>query len=125
MTSPSPDTLERDEPLTLREACELYPRCKFTISTLRAEASRGRLDIFRMGRRDYTTAAAMREMIRRCQDAARLRASTSTRDGDNGSSETERASSALAALNQTVVALKGGLPRISASNINRSAARRR
>ena len=127
MTSPSPDTLERekDEPLTLKEACALYPRCKFTVSTLRAESSRGRLDIFRMGRRDYTTAAAMREMIRRCQDAARLRASTSTENGDSGSSGTDRASSALAALSQTVVALKSGLPHISGSNTNRSAARRR
>jgi hypothetical protein len=38
--------LEDDEPITLAEACKLFPRAKLTVSTLRAEAGRGRLDIF-------------------------------------------------------------------------------
>lgn len=112
-----------DEPITLAEACEMFPRSRFTLSTLRTEASRGRLDIFRIGRRNYTTPAAMRAMVRKCQDAARHRASTSTQDESNGSSETERASSAQAALNQTVAALKAGLPRISGKSTRRSVAR--
>lgn len=109
-------------PITLKEAGELY---RLTISTLRAEASRGRLDIFRLGRRDYTTASAMREMIRKCQDAGRRRASTSTQADGNGSSETDRASSAQAALNQTVAALRQGLPHTSGRNTNRGAGRTR
>lgn len=124
MTSPSPETLER-EPITLAEACELYPRSKFKVSTLRAEAGRGRLDIFRIGKRDYTTPAAMREMIRKCQDAARHRASTSTQDGNSGLSETDRASSARAALSQTVEALKSGSVVILDRNTRRSAGRPR
>lgn len=116
---------EAGEPLTLEQACGLYPRSKFTVSTLRAEASRGRLDIFRIGRRDYTTPAAIRAMVQKCQDAARLRASISTQDESSGSSETDRASSAQAALNLTVVALKRGLPHTSARNTNRSAGRTR
>ena len=111
-----------DDPITLAEACERYGN-RFTVSTLRAEAARGRLDIFRIGRRDYTTLTAMRDMVRKCQDAARLRASTSTRDEDSGSSATELALSARAALNQTVTALKQGLPNISDKSTRRAAAR--
>ncbi len=113
------------EPITLAEACELYPRARLTVSTLRAEAGRGRLDIFRLGKRDYTTAAAMQEMIRRCQDAARLRASTSTESAVSGLSETDRASSAQAALSATVLKLRSGLPDISARNTNRGTGRTR
>jgi hypothetical protein len=45
--------LEDDEPITLAEACKLFPRSKLTVSTLRAEADRKRLDIFRLGKRDF------------------------------------------------------------------------
>jgi hypothetical protein len=112
-----------DDPITLREACALYSQARLTVSTLRAEAARGRLDIFRLGRRDYTTPQAMREMVRRCQDAARRRASISIQDEANGSSETAHVSFAQAALNTTVLALKRDLPHTSARNINRSAGR--
>jgi hypothetical protein len=105
-----------DGPITLRDACELYPKARLTVSTLRAEASRGRLDIFRLGKRDYTTAQAMREMVRKCQDEDPRRGSISTQDVTNGLSETAHASSARAALNQTVTALKRGLPHISGKN---------
>jgi len=113
-----------DEPITLEDACALYPKARLKVSTLRAEAARGRLDIFRLGRRDYTTPAAMRQMVRKCQDAARPHASTSIQGEDNGLSETDQISSAQAALNQTVAALKADLPRISGRNTNRGAARR-
>ena len=61
-----------DEPRTLQEACAVFPRAKLTVSALRAEAERGRLTIFRLGRRDYTTVAAMREMVRKCQENAKV-----------------------------------------------------
>jgi hypothetical protein len=47
------------------EACEIFARAKLTISTLRAEAGRGHLDKFRLGKRDYTTVRSMREMLQR------------------------------------------------------------
>src|SRR6187200_1483381 len=106
-----------ERPLTLKEAGDLY---QLKISTLRAEASRGRLDIFRLGKRDYTTLQAMKEMVRKCQEEGRRRASTLIQGGDNGLSEMERASSAQAALNQTVTALKQSLPRISGQSTSRS-----
>jgi hypothetical protein len=112
-----------DDPIPLRQACGLWPEAKLTLSTLRAEAARGHLDIFRMGKRDYTTPKSMREMVRRCREESRHRGSTSTLDVVNGSSETVQASSAQAALNQTVAALKAGLPRISARNTSHNGGR--
>ena len=106
-----------DRPLTLREAAELY---RVKVSTLRAEAARGRLDIFRLGKRDYTTLDSLKVMVRKCQDAAQPRGSTSTQNESNGSSETTRASSAQAALNQTVLALRSGLPRISGKSTHQN-----
>jgi hypothetical protein len=110
-----------DDPITLDEAIKLFPRAKLTKDTLRAERDRGRLVIFPIGRRDYTTAKSMREMVRKCQENARRRVSISTGAGINGSSETDRYSSARAALNQSVTALKAGLPRISAKSTRRNA----
>ena len=112
---------DENEPITLVEACEIFSRAKLTISTLRAEADRGHLDIFRLGKRDYTTLRSMREMVSKCQEESRRRGSTSTRNAANGSSEMAQASSAQAALKQTVTALKAGLPRISGKSTRRNA----
>jgi integrase len=90
--------LSDDEPITLAEACQLFPRAKLKLSTLRAEAARGRLTIFRIGKRDYTTAESMREMVRRCRAEDYRRDFTSTRSASNGLSATERILSAQAAL---------------------------
>ena len=116
---------DENEPITLAEACEIFPRARLTISTLRAEADRGRLDIFRLGKRDYTSVRSMREMVTKCQEESRRRGSISTQTEDNGLSETARVSSAQAALKQTVTALKHGLPHISGANTNRPRPQRR
>jgi hypothetical protein len=102
--------LDADEPITLAEACKLFPRAKLTPSTLRAEATkRKRLKIFGMGKRDYTTLRLMREWVRRCQEDDHRGPSTCEVNG----SSTERLASAQAALNQTVQALKNGSPKNS------------
>jgi hypothetical protein len=106
------DSLD-ERPLTLKEAADLY---RLKISTLRAEAARGRLDIFRLGKRDYTTLESLRSMVRRCQEDDPRRASPSTAPEGPGLSETARATSARAALNQTVLVLRNGLPNISRRN---------
>jgi hypothetical protein len=85
--------------LTLKEAAEHFG---FTKSTLRAEAGRGRLDIFRIGKTDYTLPSDVEEMIRRCREDDPRRASYSTGLEGNGSSRTATPESALAALRQTV-----------------------
>jgi hypothetical protein len=116
--------MQDDEPITLADACELYPRAKLTVSTLRAEAGRGRLKIFRLGRRDYTTCRDMQEMIERCREEDYRRDCILTSAEANGSSEMERASSAQAALSATVTALKQGLPRISGKSTPHNGGRR-
>ena len=84
-TAPMPaDTINDDEPITLAEARRLFPHARLTVWTLRAEAHRGRLDIFRLGKRDCTTPRAMREMVKQCQDADHRRASTSMSRASSG-----------------------------------------
>jgi hypothetical protein len=93
----------------------------FTVSTLRAEAERGRLVIYKVGRAHYTTVNHIREMVKSCRVERKGRDSISIHGDKNGSSEMDRASSARAALNQSVTALKQGLPRISGRNTRRNA----
>jgi hypothetical protein len=100
-------------PLTLAEAAAAYG---LKVATLRAEAARGRLFIFPIGRRHYTTHADMREMLRLCRDEGRRRGYISTLDAGNGLSETARVSSAQAALKRTAEALRNGSLTTSASD---------
>lgn len=111
---------DEDHPITLADACALYQQAKLTISTLRAEAARGRLTVFRIGKRDYTTRAAMCRMVRRCRDEDYRRNSISMRSASNGLSETERVSSALARANETVARLKRISPDTSGRNTSQS-----
>jgi hypothetical protein len=110
---------DANNPITLNEACGLYPQARLKVDTLRAAASRGELVIFRLGRRYHTTPADMDAWVRKCRDAARGRACTSTEGESSGLSETGRLSSAQAALNQTVQALKSGSTNISGKSTNR------
>jgi hypothetical protein len=97
------ESLPEERPLTLREAADRYG---FTVSTLRAEAGRGRLSIFRIGKRDYTMAADVQEMIRRCREDDPRRDSILTRKGSIGLSETDRVSSAQERAKESVAKLK-------------------
>jgi hypothetical protein len=108
--------------LTLAQAAALY---RVTISTLRAEAARGRLVIFRLGRSDYTTRSDLAEMIRRCREDDPRRACTSTAPGEPGASETVAMSSAQAALQMTVEALRNGSLTTSARSTDPSHPRAR
>lgn len=56
-----------DEPMTLEEACEVIFKGAIKPATLRAEAERGTLILERIGRRDFVTRTAIREMRRKCQ----------------------------------------------------------
>jgi hypothetical protein len=108
-----------DPPITLQEACKLYPRASFKVATLRAASGRGELHIFLLGRRYHTTESAMREWVRKCQDAVRRQDCISTGSEASGLSETDRALSAQAALNQTVEKLKKSLLDTSDKNTSR------
>jgi hypothetical protein len=117
--------LAADEPITLQAACGLWPDAKLTVSALRAEAARGRLTVFRLGRRDMTTLADMQRMVELCRADAPHRGSTSILAAGNGSSATDPSSSAQAALKQTVKALKNISPTTLPTNTSLNGARPR
>ena len=56
-----------DDPITLKEACEIVFRNQCRVATLRAEAKRGRLTVFKIGRSYFTTLRNVREMVEMCR----------------------------------------------------------
>ncbi len=91
------------DPITLKDAAQHFG---FSVWTLRTEADRGRLTIYRIGRKDYTTPNDVKEMVKLCRVEKRGHGSISFRESDSGLSETDRASSALAAANESALRLR-------------------
>ena len=98
-----PRVISDTDIITLRDAARHFG---FSVYTLRTEADRGRLTIYKIGKRFYTTPADIREMVNQCRVEQKGRDFTLIRGGNNGSSETDRASSALAAANETALKLR-------------------
>ena len=91
------------DPITLADAAQHF---HFTVLTLRAEADRGRLVIYKIGRRYYTTPADIKEMVKLCRVEKKAHGSISFQKKSSGLSETDRASSALAAANESALRLR-------------------
>jgi len=89
--------------ITLKDAAQHFG---FTVWTLRAEADRGRLTIYKIGKRFYTTPADIKEMIQLCRVDQKGRDFTLILNASSTLSETVRASSALVAANETALRLK-------------------
>jgi hypothetical protein len=84
-----------------------WSRCWFWPCLLRVtEADRGRLVIYKIGKRYYTTPADIKGMVAQCRVDQKAPDSTWIRRARNTPSETERASSALAAARETAERLK-------------------
>ncbi len=94
-----------DRPITLNEACSIF-RGSLTPATLRAEHDRGRLVIFKIGRRYYTTRNDVELMVSKCRESQEGRGSISTKSVERGPSATDRAQSARAALSASVLQLR-------------------
>lgn len=103
-----------DDPITLKDAAQHFG---FTECTLRTEAGRGRLTIYRIGRKDYTTPNDIREMVAKCRVEKKAPGFTLTRSASNGQSGTDRASSALAAANEAALRLRSSSRNTSVKNI--------
>ena len=103
--------------ITLKDAASHFG---YTVSTLRAEADRGRLTIYKIGKKYYTTPADIREMVQKCRVDQKARDFTSIRSANSGLSETERSASALARAKETVAKLKGSSHGTSAISISRN-----
>ncbi len=92
-----------NDAITLKDAASHFG---FKVATLRAEAGRGRLVIYKIGKRYYTTPADIREMVNQCRVDQKARDFTLTRTASNSLSATDRASSAQAAARETALRLR-------------------
>lgn len=104
----APEMVGKETSLRLARAAEIaFPDGSMSASGLRKERDAGRLETWFVAGKEYTSLAAIKEMIEKCRAIQRERVSTSNRAGatpqalssteQRGSSETERARSALAA----------------------------
>ena len=92
-----------EDTITLKDAARHFG---FSVWTLRTEAERGRLTIYKIGKRYYTTPGDVKEMIQQCRVEQKDRASISIPSANSMSLEMGRASSALAAANEIAQRLK-------------------
>jgi hypothetical protein len=117
-----------DTPLRLEEAVKIaFPRGGMTVSGLRREAARGRLNIEKIANKHFTTLRAIEEMRGLCRDIPKERASglnpkremqrEGSQDARHGSFETERTKSALDALRLTARGLSKPSRNTSPENI--------
>lgn len=118
-----------DTALTLNEACRIFFRDAIKPASLRAEARRGNLTLLRIGKRDFVTPAAIREMKERCQvHGPKVLASGSSQPAQTrtvalkhlsgSSATTEDLKRARAALHLTAQKLNDSLPNTSRKNTN-------
>jgi hypothetical protein len=112
-------------PITLEEACKLYPQASFKVATLLAAADKGALHIFKLGRRYHTTAAAMDAWVERCQERSRRPDSTWTASVVSGSFGTGSRSTEPDAAKTSSNALNGFLKATLGSGTNRRAGQTR
>jgi hypothetical protein len=105
-----------DDTITLKQAAEIY---SFKVSTLRAEHGKGRLTLYRIGNKDYTTPADIKEMVRQCRVDPKGHDFILTRDESSGSSGTDRVSSALAAARETTLRLRNSSRNTSDTSTSR------
>ena len=103
-----------EDHITLKDAEKHFG---FSVYTLRAEADRGNLAIYKVGKRFYTTPGDVKEMIKKCRVEPKVRDFTSIHAARNSLSETERLSSAQAAANETALMLKNSSRSILGKNI--------
>jgi hypothetical protein len=89
--------------VTLKDAAKHFG---LSVYTLRTEAKDGRLAVYKIGKRYYTTPADIKDMVNLCRVDQKVRDFTSIRSVISGPSETERTSSALAAANESALRLK-------------------
>lgn len=89
--------------ITLKDAAEHFG---LSVYALRKEANDGRLTIYKVGKRYYTTPGDIKEMIQQCRVAQKAPDSISIRSARNSQSEMERLSSAQAAASEIAQRLK-------------------
>lgn len=84
--------------ITLEDACKFFLHGKVTVATLRAEHKNERLEIYRIGRRDFTTLSDLKDMQLKCRVQAPAQNSGSIKRVTDGRSAMAKASAAQAAV---------------------------
>lgn len=123
MSAPRP-TVDNDTPQRLGAVASQFG---LTAAALRTEAKRGRLVIWRVAGKDWTSVAEVNRMFQNCRVTPEALTYGSDRLASaaippSGSSETPDASLALASALATVAMLKGGSRSTSPASTHRRAA---
>lgn len=122
----TPSELFRDTPLLMTTAARIaFPDGSVSAITLRAEAARGKLKIWRVGKKYYTTLAAIDDMVEKCHVPPKARTyicGDATAAILAGQFETEGMKSARAALLASVKELKKSSQLTSLKNTARTSA---
>lgn len=105
-----------DRMMTAKDVARRYG---WTVGSVKRAMDSGRLRSFKMGAPRYTRSDWVDEFV--CRESERPRVCTSTGSAGNGLSGTDRASSALASLNQTVRGLRNNWLDFLPPNTNRRA----
>jgi hypothetical protein len=121
-----PQGVDTKTMLRLEVAARLaFPDGSVKVSTLRREAAAGRLTIYRIAGKDFTTLADIEGMTKSCRVQAKALGSRSSRPKAaprSGISETGNEPSALDALKATAQQLKENLPTTSSASTTRESA---
>lgn len=102
-----------DDPITLKAAAADFG---VPFGVLKANGIAGKLEIYKLGTRYYTTPNAVRNWVQSCRVEPKAPGFTLTRRASNGSSATDRVSSALAAARETAAKLKSSSRNTSAQS---------
>ena len=92
-----------DDPIPLATAAKAFGIPK---GVLKANGLRGSLSMYKLGTQYYTTPNAVRRWVEKCHVTPKVRVSGSIRDENNGSSSTDRVSSARDALMNSLNSLR-------------------
>jgi hypothetical protein len=115
-----PDNVTPDTMLRLEAAAALgFPDGSMSVAALRREAAAGRLAVYAIAGKHFTTLADIQEMKTSCRVQARGQGSHCSKPKAgprSGTSETGNEPSALAALKATAQRLKENLPPTSPAN---------
>jgi hypothetical protein len=111
--------------ITLKDACEMFFRGRITVAVLKAEHSKGNLEMSKIGRSYFTTLAKLKAMEAKCRVEAPDRDSGSTKSEEHGPSSTAEAAAARDSLMMKLDELKNSSGNTSLQSMSSKTAQRR
>jgi hypothetical protein len=108
--------IDDDQPISLAKAAKLFFDGALTKSSLRTEARKGNLEIFRIANKDFVTRRGIRRMLEKCRVEKSRPDCGSAKIPEPGSSRTEASVSPQDALRAMLKAQKKNSTPTSAKN---------